>query len=117
MSTGIITIMLMITGIITTITVIITIRITITHMSSGASGRARRPRRGLGALPLPIWRESCGEGVTAFSIAPHPTPLTPKSDVSDFGHSFGDQTRAGPTLVAKTGERKQTKPASRELLQ
>jgi excinuclease ABC subunit C len=41
---------------------------------------------------------------------PHPDPLTPKSDVSDFGHSNTDQTRAGPSLVA-SGERES--PAAR----
>jgi N6-adenosine-specific RNA methylase IME4 len=47
-----------------------------------------------------------GEGADdpAPARAPHPDPLTPKSDLSDFGQSNTGRTRASPSLVA-SGER------------
>ena len=51
--------------------------ITITTMTRAASGLVHRPCRELGALPLPIWGEGGGEGVTTsidLNPSPHPSP-------------------------------------------
>src|SRR5262249_5661118 len=78
--------------------------------SSGATASASPRLRGEADA-----RSAAGEGDsphTEFAEnPPHPTPLTPKSDVSDFGQSKGDRTRVDPSSVA-SGERERTESAA-----
>ncbi len=71
----------------------------------GAAGFTS-PRRGEAGL-----QSNPGEGVRAYreSVAPHPNPLQPKSDLSDFGHVEW-RSRASPT---SRGERERVEPVAR----
>src|SRR5262245_44850042 len=60
----------------------------------------------LGGLPIPIWGEGRGEGVTELSIDlnPHPTPLPRKWGLPDL-REFEDATRASPGRVGEGAPR------------
>ncbi len=58
-------------------------------------------------------RSAAGEGDSPqperLEAPPHPDPLTPKSDVSDFGPAIDDRTRVNPSSIVN-GEREKQSP-------